>query len=202
MKVISPNLKKITTVSVILVVILYFVGEYFLKIESEKMPLKAGLIMSIVGLYWVFFDKIGWKYDFFRFWGWLTEIPNLNGRFEGFVDRIDENNPHTFVIEIKQTFTSIVVYTYSKNSKGHSITAKFATDELSAKFYFFLNWQCRTKSLKKENEKDDFFGTSIIEVIRDKGIYKLSDEYYTRRNPPTKGVTELEWVGKKLKNEL
>lgn len=194
------DLRKMAAVSVVLGVILYTAIALLFKIPAHLMFLKLGLIVALVGGFWLYFDKWGWRQRVFRLGGWLCDIPDLNGRWEGTVDRVGENDPHLFVQEIRQTFSRIQLYAYSKNSRGQSIVSHFVCDHLKGRYSLVSTWQCRTKNRTDPNGTDEFYGTSIYEIAeRDDGRY-LEDFYFTRREPQTKGKTILKFAGRKLKN--
>lgn len=198
MKIVKPDLNKIATVSIILVIGIYAMTHYIFHTESDFIIYKTGMIISLIGLFWFFYEKIGWRYSLFRLFNWLCETPNLNGRYEGYVNRNNENNPHSFIMEINQSFREISINTYSKNSVGKSITANIVKDGVG-KYYLFYTWQCRTRKIDNPMVKEDFFGTSMIEISKDSnGKYQLEDDYYTRRNPPTSGETKLKFKSKTL----
>src|SRR5438128_1417544 len=118
MNTIKPELKKIATISIVLVLIIYAVTHYIFKTPPEFIIFKIGIIITGIGLFWFYFDIKGWRQSAFRLFGWLCNTPNLNGRYEGIISRHDEDNPHKFVMEIKQTYRDISINTYTQNSLG------------------------------------------------------------------------------------
>jgi len=196
-KIVKPEIGKIATVSIVLVIIIQIVLSYVLKFSNQYVLLKSGVIISIVSAYWIFFNKIGWQYPFFRIFGWLCDIPNLNGRFEGTVERNSNDEPHKFVMEIKQTYMNIWMNTYSRNSFGRSIAMNLVKDDVG-KFHLFSTWTCRTSNISDPNKKDDFYGSSITSISKKGDIILLEDEYFTRRNPPTQGKTLMKYKSKIL----
>ncbi|MDQ1240205.1 MAG: hypothetical protein QG577_2391 [Thermodesulfobacteriota bacterium] len=197
---IYPDLWKLAAVSVVLCVLLYTVIVVAFGITPELMLLKVGMIITCVGLFWVYFDKWGWKQKWVRLGGWLTDIPNLNGRWVGTVDRMGENDPHEFVVEIRQTYLRTQLHTYSKNSRGSSITAQFITDPLHGRYRLISTWECHTKNRIDQSVIDEFIGTSVYSIIEKENERVLEDYYFTRRHPQTTGITQLKYMGKKLQN--
>jgi hypothetical protein len=166
------------------------------------MWLKMGIIAFLVGLFWAFYDHYGWRQRLLRFGGWLCDLPDLNGRWEGTVDRVGENDPHTFVLEVRQTFLRIQLYAYSKNSRGSSITAQFVTDHVRGRFRLISTWTCTTKNRTEPEKMDEFLGTSIYDIVEDGAERYLEDFYFTRRDPQTKGKTRLKFAGTTLHNSV
>lgn len=197
---VHPDLRRLTIVSVVLCILFYTAISLNFNIPPEMMLLKCGLMTTCVGLFWVYFDKWGWKERIVRLGGWLTDIPDISGRWEGTVDRLGENAPHPFVIEIRQTFLRVQLHSYSGNSRGKSITTQFVTDPLHARYSLISTWECRTKNRKDPDQLDEFIGTSVYEIIETEGERYLEDYYFTRRNPQTKGRTKLKYAGKQLRN--
>ncbi len=193
------DIKKYAGVSVCLSILFYTAMHFCFKIPPKLMPLKLGIIITLVGFYWYFFEMWGWKLKFFRLGRWLSDIPDLNGRWEGTLDRQGEHKPHQLVIEIQQTLTKIQVHSYSKNSRGHSIATQFVTDQVGGKYNLIVTWTCRTKNTTNLDEFEEFHGTSIYDIVNgDDGLY-LEDDYFTRRTPQTAGRSRLYFVSKELK---
>jgi len=192
------NIKRIATVTVVLTVAIEIMFVLAMDIDPKFIPYRSGLIITLVGLFWLYFDKIGWRQSFFRVGGWLCNTPNLNGRWEGKVDRASENTPHGFVVEIRQTFSKLKMHTYSANSKGNSIACRFVTDETEEKYILVVAWKCRTRCFDDQDNYEEFYGTSIIEYSVQGKTRKLEDHYFTDRNPQTRGNIDVAWVGNKL----
>jgi hypothetical protein len=197
---IYPDLRKVTAISVVLCVLLYTGIALLFGISTSRMLLKIGSIIALVGLFWIYFEKYGWRKKLFRLGGWLTDMPDLNGRWEGTVDRLGENDPHVFVLEIRQTYLRTQLHAYTKNSRGSSITTQFVTDHVHGRYSLISTWQCRTKNRSNPNEIDEFLGTSIYEIIQSGEDRYLEDYYFTRRKPQTKGKTRLKFVGKEFRD--
>lgn len=89
----------------------------FEKYRPFATPASIG---AVVWILWIIFDKYAWKWKFTQIIG-LSKVPNLNGIWSGDVDRVGEQSPHSFQLEISQTFSKISIKTRSGNSTGHSI---------------------------------------------------------------------------------
>jgi len=195
-----PDIRKLTAVTVVLCILIYTAISLLFSIPAQLMLLKVGVMITPVGLFWVYFEKHGWRQRAFRIGGWLTDIPDLNGRWEGTVNRLGENDPHTFVLEIRQTYLHTQLHTYSKNSRGSSITTQFVTDRVHGRYSLISTWHCRTKNRADPDEMDEFVGTSIYEIVESNDDRILEDYYFTRRHPQTKGKTLLRLAGKALRD--
>lgn len=193
---------KLSLVTVVLSVICSSLTITFFDVSPEYLPLKIGLISSVTGGFWYLYDKFLWKINMFRFFGWLSSTPDLNGRWEGTVNRTGENNPHAFVVEIKQTYSKLKYYVYTKNSKGESISAKFIKDEVEGKYKLVSAWKSKARNRTNPNEYDQFNGLSIMDYSEYNGQKRLTDIYFTNRNPRTSGETDLLFVDKKLRGGL
>jgi hypothetical protein len=195
MQQVSPILRRIATVSVIMGVVLYSIVQAVLDVPPVLMPLRAGAIATVVGAFWLYFERIGWRQRAFRLWGWLCDYPDLNGRWVGTVDRQGEGSPHAFVMEIRQTYLRITVNTFSANSRGTSLTAALITDELRDNFRLIETWTCRTKKPGGLDAYEDFTGTSVIDISSSGADRFLDDHYFTRRHPQTQGNLKLTYAG-------
>lgn len=87
MQPVGPALRRIATVSVVLAVGLYSILQLAFDTPPILMPLRAGVIVGSIGLFWLYFERIGWRQRPFRLGGWLCDYPDLNGRWEGTVER-------------------------------------------------------------------------------------------------------------------
>ncbi|OBP16826.1 hypothetical protein A5320_05500 [Rheinheimera sp. SA_1] len=191
------EINKIAVVTVILSILLSVITITIFEVSPQLLPLKAGVMMSAIGLLWFVYDKYLWKIPIFRVMGWLCSTPNLNGRWEGTVDRDGENTPHPFVMEISQTMTKLKFYTYTKRSKGESIAVKIVKDELDQKYKLIAYWRTRAANREDDSKYDEFNGVSVIDISFDDNGILMSDFYFTDRNPHTRGKTDLKWVGVK-----
>lgn len=191
------EINKIAIVTVVLSVILAVITITIFEVSPHLLPLKVGVMTTVIGLLWLVYDKSLWKMPFFRGMGWLCSTPNLNGRWEGVVDRDGENSPHPFVMEISQTMTKIKFYTYTRRSKGESIAVKIVKDELGEKYKLIAYWRTRAANREDSAKFEEFNGVSVIDLSLSEKESRMSDFYFTDRYPHTRGKTDLKWVGEK-----
>lgn len=189
--------------AIISVTILLMMNTINLK-DVGQLALNYSFITVPLALIWFLFEQYGWKSKTFKFlMKFLNIPPNISGRWEGTINRIDENNPHGFVIEIKQTMTKLQVYTYSKNGKSESIIDDIVTDKMKDNFQLTYLWEGNAGKLTGLDYKGGKFkGYTILELIENGKERKLKGEYFTDRAPKqTKGEIVVNWVGEKLKKE-
>lgn len=189
------DINKIAVVTVVLSVLLAVITITIFDVNPYLLPLKVGLMTTVIGLIWFVYDKYLWKIPFFRVMDWLCSTPNLNGRWEGTVDRDGENSPHPFVMEISQTMTKLKFYTYTRRSKGESIAVRIVKDELGEKYKLVAYWRTRAANREDGSRFDEFNGVSVMDISLGDNERRISDFYFTDRTPHTRGKTELKWVG-------
>ncbi len=190
---------KISVVTVVLTTLIASIVLRLNIVDASHLPLKVGAISSVVGAFWILYDKYLWKIGFFRLFGWLCSTPNLNGRWEGIIDRAGEDNPHAFVVEIKQTYSKLKYYVYTKNGKGESVSTKFIKDEVEGKYKLVSAWKSKTRNMENKHEYDEFHGLSIMDYSEFEGGKYLEDIYFTNRAPRTSGETKVKYIGSDLK---
>ncbi len=189
--------KKFLLVAVVLTVIFSVIVLSY-NPTPEMLLFKIGIFSTIITIIWILYERYLWRFPFFRMMGWLCSTPDLNGRWEGTVDRHGENNPHKFILEITQTMTKLQCYTYSQNSNGESLVVKILKDGVSKKYRLLSYWSCKTKSKTEKSKFCTFQGVSLIEINFEGGQKILKDYYFTNRDPATRGDVELQWVSKEL----
>lgn len=188
----GPNIPKIVTVSVVLTAALTAVDVGLLGAKTSSLIAHISTISTAVGLFWLYFDKIGWRQKALRLGGWLCDHPDLNGRWVGTVERHGgPGGSHPFVLEIVQSYHSIIVKSYSANSQATSNVVTIVTDSKRSGFGLIYTWTSRTKKLSGEDEREDFVGTSVVRYSDDGVDQHLEDDYFTRRNPPTRGQVKV-----------
>ena len=189
----QPNLRAFVTVLVIVsigIVALIEKVPLSAEYESYRSLIVPSTIVSIVWVLWIIFDRFLWKWRVSRLFG-LSNQPDLNGVWVGDIDRLGEENPHQFKMEIYQTFSKISIATRTEHSSGHSIRAYFLSDQHNKRFELVNLWSCRTKKRQKTEAFEEFKGLSQIAILDDNGSVILEDYYFTDRIPPTAGKSRL-----------
>lgn len=199
MKAANPDVRKIASVSAIFSVAVFCLLLYWQGVAVSSIvqsATKSGITLTVVGLFWDFFERQGWRWPVFRLGGWLCAHPDLEGRWEGNVCRFRGDTPHPFVLEVHQTFTTLSFRTYSTHSRGHSTLASMMVRE-DGTFFVAALWQTTTRRRDDPAAEDTFDGASFWELSIDGNDKKIHNIYFTRREPSTKGEVELEWKSKK-----
>ena len=163
-----------------------------------------GLIILPISFLWWMLEKFCWH------WKWIQKIrgalnipPDFRGRWEGTLDRDGEEQPHRFVIEIRQSLSKIWVYTYSSRSSSQSYIAEIATDDSEVDFTLCYLWQGDGAEIAHRSiPKSIFKGYSLLQLYENENPKRLSGTYFTNREPQTKGKIELNWVSLPLKNKF
>lgn len=168
-----------------------FVVRFTLNEVGRNEVIVLGLITSIVGLFWILFDRFFWKWKIFRWLG-LADVPDISGTWVGDVDRIGEISPHEFEMKVFQTYSKISIQTNTANSKSNSIYTSFLVDETGKNFDLINYWLCKTKHSSPDiKNMEDFKGISHIDIREIDGEIVIEDYYFTDRNPPTQGKARL-----------
>lgn len=144
---------------------------------------------------WWYLDRVGWKTKpFIWFSDYFKFPPDLNGTWIGILDREGENNPHTFKLHIKQTWSSIFVKTESGRNRSDSLIAEIASNN-SGDFFLCYFWQGDLKELKQGKTvlpSSIVNGYTILEYKVETECVKLDGYYFTNRTPQqTMGNIEL-----------
>lgn len=202
---VRPNIQTIASISAILFLVI-FCGE-LLIFGAEwdvigKAAAKSGVILTIIGVFWGFYIKLGWRLKPLRLWGLLPNVPDLRGRWEGTVCSNNKNKPRPFVIEISQTFNSISYRTFSRNSKGESVTAAIFVDENSQAFTVYSTWRETALTFGDPSSQYTFLGSSTWFLSITENTKSIQDDYFTDREPQTKGRLYLEWTTRELQNKF
>ena len=192
MELFKVSKRNILTVTVILTTTSFILILFFSKSIPSSL-LQIGTIVTIVTLFWIYFEKIGWHCRIFRVGGWLSNIPDIRGRWEGNLRRDGEANEHKFILEITQTASKVKVSTYSAHSSSYSIISNILFDQTEDDVVLIYTWLGSTSNPIHGHEPGNFYGTSILRLNLD-NPKKLKGEYYTNRRPQqTQGKLELEW---------
>ncbi len=168
-------------------------------------------VISIVTLLLVFITNYLWKYKPFIF---LFEINDFSGRYEGILTSFritEEGNPETKELRhvkiINQSGSRITVSSFTIREDGTKSTVSVnkgmyvekTEDERHYRLiYSYENAGCIERGFPPH------YGTDEIKFVKkDTGEKVLFGQYYTNRNPQTKGVyNNLKWVSNDLNHEF
>lgn len=142
-------------------------------------------VVFVLTTAWLLFDRYLWRTRIAK-WLDLSHIPDLNGTWVGSIDRYGENNPHRFELEVRQTYSRVSITTRSDNSQGRSIKSFFVTGADEYDFALIDYWES-TVGLKDNTGRTLINGLSHITIHKESGKNCLRMDYFTDRNPPTRG---------------
>lgn len=163
-----------------------------------------GILSLVFGLSLSLIEKVLWKTKLMKiplldnYW-----TPVLEGRWKGTLIRDDI--PHDFVLEIRQSFSSISCVTYSKHSSSSAYAAEILYDEQLQAYKLIYYWQAKTTSAQANTGDTNIFnGFTVLDIIVEAGnVTKLKGSYFTDRQPTqTKGAINLTLEQKTLKNSF
>jgi predicted pore-forming effector associated with SMODS systems len=193
---VGPDIRKVAVVSAVLFLSLYSIMLLILGNTWQTLlgsALRSGGLLAALGVFWAFYNKWGWRWRLLRFGGWLCAVPDLNGRWEGTVCRHIGDEPHPFVMEITQTFSTLSFQTFSTHSRGESLVAAICVNETKTVFSVVSFWRTHTRRLDDRTIEDTFDGASFWQISLDANSKQIEDFYFTKREPPTKGTLKLTW---------
>lgn len=195
---------------VIFIVILYFPCSFlseFIEGLCKKWDMLERIVLdshsfstlTLMILAIFFVNKVGWKWSLF---GWLIDIPNLNGRYSGelissYKDENGQPVKKTCIVEIKQDASGIHISSYFANnnaeaasSSSHSISEAIVKEknDFFKLYYIFVN---DTGFL--ESEVRNHTGTATFFYYPD--VKTLEGEYYNQRM--NKGTLTVKFVQRK-----
>jgi len=159
--------------------------------------------VSLLFLTLLFIDKVGWKWKFFK---WLVDIPNLNGRYEGTLESIFQSNGANTIkdcaIEIKQTASKIKVFSYygdpgtnNQTSTGYSHCEEIVHEEdgFFSVYHVFSN-----EPGTLQTQWNNHHGAFYMKYYPD--IKLLDGNYFNDR--PNKGTVKVIFKQNKLLGRL
>ena len=134
----------------------------------------------------------------------LNIPPDFRGRWEGILENADGSQPQKFVIEIKQTLTSIRVHSFSAIANSKSILTEIASDSHEEHFMIGYLWQGEIGSSQKEMHQGEVFqGYTMLNLDEQETPKSLQGSYFTnRKGMQTRGVIQLKWTSFDLKKKF
>lgn len=174
------------------------------SIDFDMVSMCVSIFSIVLGIFLNLLERVLWKTPIMNipfldaYW-----TPILEGRWEGTLTRAGETIP--FIIEIKQSFSSISCITYSKNSYSYSISAELLYNEQLKAYEFVYYWQASTDHTQKSTgDTNIFHGCTVLQVVvESKKVTKLKGAYFTDRQPKqTKGTLDMTVCHKTLKNSF
>lgn len=172
----------------------------------KEMLLHYGYIIAPVSIIWIFTDRYLWRTKLFQSLGTVLNIPHdLRGRWEGKLENADGSEPQKFVIEVKQTLTTLKVQSYSSIGQSSSILSEIASSVNEDKFTLCYLWEGEINtSIKDIHLNEYFYGYTMLTLYEKESPKILKGAYFTnRKSLQTRGGIQLTWVscGRKRKLE-
>lgn len=164
--------------------------------DSFTVPFFISLILFCINNYW-------WKGKFFK---WLINLPNLNGRYVGklYSSYLEDGQPKIMdcAIEIKQTSSDINIFGYFGDFSNSTVSSSsISTSEtiIKKKNGFFRLYYVFTNETDGLPEKlNDHTGTGKFEYYPD--LKQLKGEYYNKNK--NTGTIVVVFKEKKLISRL
>lgn len=118
----TPNFKRLIGAFSLLAIALYIVLNKLLPNEGQFWAAKLASL-SIVPLLFALYVKVLWRLPIARVKGLLCDMPDLNGRWEGMIDRKDARGPHPHVIEVRQSLLTLSIRNFGDKSHSRAASA-------------------------------------------------------------------------------
>ncbi len=209
MKPYKLNLKSVIGIVGLLSLVIFSVVLVLLG-EAEfthigKTLLHYGYIIAPVSILWVSLDSYLWHTKFFQSVRKSLNIPpDLRGRWEGILENADGSQPQKFVIEVRQTLTSIRVHSFSAIANSKSILTEIASDSHEEHFMMGYLWQGEIgTSMKEMHQGEVFQGYTMLNLDEQESPRTLQGSYFTnRKGLQTRGGIQLKWMTHDLKKRF
>lgn len=162
-------------------------------------------IIAPTSLLWILVDRYLWHTKLFQSIRKSTNIPpDLRGRWEGTLENEMSNETQKFVIEVKQTLTSLNVFSYSSIASSISILPEIAISENEDKFILCYFWEGKmNSSIKAIHHVERFHGYTILNLNEYEKPKAMTGYYFTNRvSSQTRGGIQLAWASAQLKRKL
>ena len=146
-----------------------------------KILLEYAYIIAPTSLLWIFTDKYLWHTKLFQSMRRPLNIPpDIRGRWEGILENADGSEPQKFVIEVKQTLTTMNVISFSSIARSASILSEIAASENEDHFTLCYLWQGEINtSIKDIHHKEHFYGYTMLKLHERESPKILSGSYFT-----------------------
>lgn len=209
MKAYKLNIKTIVVIVGIMSLFIYSLVLVIFKIakteELGETLLHYGYIIAPITILWVALDQYLWHTRLFQFLRRSLNIPpDLRGRWEGILENADGSPSQRFVIEIKQTLTSLKVHSFSTKSNSLSILCEIASDTHEESFTLCFLWEGQTHTdIKDMHQGVRFQGYTMLNLMEHQSARTLKGSYFTNFKPvQTRGGIELKCTSKQLKGSF
>ena len=190
----------------LLIFSLVLVVFHIVKMETATdIILEYGYIIAPTGLLWILSDNYLWHTKVFQSMRKTLNIPpDIRGRWEGTLENSDGSDVQKFVIEVKQTLTTLNVHSYSSIGHSESILSEFAASHTEDNFTLCYLWHGKMNtSIKDIHQSEQFYGYTMLHLHEHESPKILNGSYFTNRiATQTRGGIQLDWVSNNLKRKL
>lgn len=147
--------------------------------------MEAPSTLGLYGALYTFFDKHLWKMSCVRKLG-LTKIPNLAGRWSGFLVSSFDNfeKQRDVMLQIFQSWTQISIYLTTATSISRSCVAVIQVSDSNGAGLVY-QYQCQPLANARKS-MHMHFGTGMLRMCKD-DTFHLIGEYYAGRDRGTYG---------------
>lgn len=209
MKAYKLNLKLIiAAVSVFTLLIYSLVLIFFHNQDTGKMGkilLDYGYIITPTTFLWLLSDGYLWHTKLFQVIRKPLNIPpDLRGRWEGTLENAVGSESQKFVIEVKQTLTTLGIHSYSTIAHSASILSEIASSENEEKFTLCYLWEGEINtSIKDIHQRETFYGYTMLHLYENESPKVLRGSYFTNlKSSQTRGGIKVTWASSKLTKKL
>jgi len=176
------------------------------KLESVGVILiDYGYIIAPTSLLWILSDKYLWHTKLFQSMRRPLNIPpDIRGRWEGTLENADGSETQKFVIEVKQTLTTLGVHSFSSIGHSASILSEIASSENEDKFTLCYLWKGKINtSMKDIHKRETFYGYTMLHLYENESPKVLKGSYFTNLIlSQTRGGIQLTWTSNTMKRKL
>lgn len=180
------DLKRFLVFFTIAACLAYYIATERFGIGKYEFLAKIGLIATTITSVWMLFERYLWRLGIFRILGFV-EVPDLNGEWKGEVRRVGSPAPRPVTIRIRQTLTTLTVYSEGQVARTESVTSVILRG-VDGQYSLVNYWRGTAFDNVKQSDLEDFYGASRFRVISSRNETILEEHFFTNRNPPTRGV--------------
>ena len=142
--------------------------------------------------FWFLFDRWLWRVPIIQALK-IADLPDLSGEWVGSIGPL-KGQKRPIRYRISQTFTSIHIVTETDISRSETRLAHFFSRRKDMQRIVNF-YECQSIKIGNPNAVDNFFGLSEITITRQGPEIVLIDNYFTNREPQTKGQAILHRPG-------
>jgi hypothetical protein len=209
MKAYKLNIKTVIVIVGILSLFIYSLVLVIFKIakteELGETLLHYGYIIAPISILWVTLDHYLWHTRLFQLMRKSLNIPpDIRGRWEGKLENADGSPSQKFVIEVRQTLTTLKVHSFSTVGHSISILCEIASDTHEENFTLCYLWEGQTHTdIKDIHQGVRFQGYTMLNLLEHESPRMLKGSYFTNFKPTqTRGGIELKWASKEIKRKF